>query len=187
MSEMHYVRYSGIFGFIKPWTAVRDGVTYSQQFLTPSTVEGMRLRLGVSAILRHRLRADGMVPQQEVVQSAGIRYRRNGPPERPRGILTRGVLLRPELTIVVPTAEDAARAAGQHICLCRKEDVLMPVASGPTTAENLEQLPGFELLFAERASEDAFLVGYNRYADGAPMYGSLRVYGEPTRVARAGA
>ena len=34
MSETYYVvTYAGPFGFIKPWTAVRDELTYSQQFL----------------------------------------------------------------------------------------------------------------------------------------------------------
>lgn len=39
--KLFVVKYSGPFGFIKPWTAVRDGETYSQQFLTPSIAEGM--------------------------------------------------------------------------------------------------------------------------------------------------
>ncbi|HPG73661.1 MAG TPA: hypothetical protein PLM49_05165, partial [Bacteroidales bacterium] len=56
---MYYiVKYSGPFGFIKPWTAVRDaggGETFSQQFLTPSIIEGMRQKLEVSGIARHKL------------------------------------------------------------------------------------------------------------------------------------
>ena len=38
---MYVVTYKGPFGFIKPWTAVRDGETFSQQFLTPSIIEGI--------------------------------------------------------------------------------------------------------------------------------------------------
>lgn len=38
---MFVVTYKGQFGFIKPWTAVRDGETFSQQFLTPSIIEGI--------------------------------------------------------------------------------------------------------------------------------------------------
>lgn len=41
MSMYYVVKYTGPFGFIKPWTAVRDGLTYSQQFLSPSTLEGI--------------------------------------------------------------------------------------------------------------------------------------------------
>lgn len=39
---MYVVKYTGVFGFIKPWTAVRDSLTYSQQFLTPSIYRGNR-------------------------------------------------------------------------------------------------------------------------------------------------
>lgn len=43
---MYYiVKYTGKFGFIKPWTAVRDGETFSQQFLTPSNIEGIEKKL----------------------------------------------------------------------------------------------------------------------------------------------
>ena len=42
---MYVVKYKGDFGFIKPWTAVRDGKTYSQQFLTPSIIEGIEKKL----------------------------------------------------------------------------------------------------------------------------------------------
>lgn len=38
---MYIVTYKGRFAFIKPWTAVRDGETFSQQFLTPSIIEGI--------------------------------------------------------------------------------------------------------------------------------------------------
>ncbi len=36
---MYVIKYSGPFGFIKPWTAVRDSETYSQNFLIPSIAE----------------------------------------------------------------------------------------------------------------------------------------------------
>ena len=42
---MYIVTYKGKFGFIKPWTAVRDGETFSQQFLTPSIIEGIEKKL----------------------------------------------------------------------------------------------------------------------------------------------
>lgn len=42
---MYIVIYKGKFGFIKPWTAVRDGETFSQQFLTPSIIEGIEKKL----------------------------------------------------------------------------------------------------------------------------------------------
>ena len=42
---LYVVKYTGMFGFIKPWTAVRDSETFSQQFLTPSIVEGIEKKL----------------------------------------------------------------------------------------------------------------------------------------------
>ncbi len=39
--KLYVIKYVGPFGFIKPWTAVRDSETFSQQFLTPSILEGI--------------------------------------------------------------------------------------------------------------------------------------------------
>ena len=92
------IRYSGPFGFIKPWTAVRDGETFSQQFLTPSMIEGIRQKLEVREILRHRLTYVGMSEQQEVTHAKAWKYTRNKKLHtRDRSILTRGVMLEPEL------------------------------------------------------------------------------------------
>jgi len=187
---LHVVRYKGPFGFIKPWTAVRDIDVYSQQFLTPSIVEGLRQKLEVSAILRHRITHAGMDMQQEQTQARGwhaktlerkpvhrVRF------ERSRAIVNRGVLLNPCLYLAFPTAEDAERAAEQHLCLCRNEDIMLPEGEPlELTVDEFEQIAGFELLFGE--GPDAVLVGYNRFerdADGrpAPMYGRLLVVGDP--------
>lgn len=68
---MYYVvKYSGPFGFIKPWTAVRDSKTFSQQFLTPSIIEGIRQKLEVSKILRHKLSYSGISVKQEQTQTS---------------------------------------------------------------------------------------------------------------------
>jgi len=70
---MYYVvKYAGPFGFIKPWTAVRDGETFSQQFLTPSIVEGIRQKLEVNRILRYKLTYAAMDVQQETVQAKAL-------------------------------------------------------------------------------------------------------------------
>lgn len=101
IDTLYVVRYTGPFGFMKPWTAVRDSETYSQQFLTPSIVEGMRQKLGVGAILRHRLTHAGFSLQQEQTQSAGWSVStRARTMTRNMSILNRGVLLEP----VMPSA-----------------------------------------------------------------------------------
>ncbi|MGN9307592.1 hypothetical protein [Enterococcus faecium] len=69
----YVVKYSGAFGFIKPWTAVRDSETFSQQFLTPSIIEGIEKKLfpellrerGIKKIKRYRLNYQGLDMQQE--------------------------------------------------------------------------------------------------------------------------
>ena len=189
MSDLyHVVTFAGPFGYIKPWTAVRDDLTYSQPFLTPSIVEGMRQRLEVSAILRHRLAHAGLSTQQEQVQSAGFAGMGRGAERvltRPRSVINRGFLLSPTLHLAFPTAEDAAQAAYQHLCLCRNEDLVFPTEVRgqlvrEMTPDAFNELDGFELLFED--GPDSFLVGYSRYEDGAPMYGRLLVVGNATGV-----
>lgn len=180
---MYAVTYKGPFGFMKPWTAVRDELTYSQQFLTPSTVEGMRQKLGVSAILRHRLAHEGFSRQGETTQSAGIKTttvksRNEITYKRATAVLDRGVMLNPTLHLAFPTREDAEAAHRQHLCLSRNEDVVMPDGRIRTMSESeFDDLTGFELRFGK--GEDAFMVGYNRFDDGAPMYGTLTITGDP--------
>jgi hypothetical protein len=179
----HLVQYDGPFGFIKPWTAVQDGRTFSQQFLTPSIIEGMRRLLGVTDILRHRLSYRGIDDQMERIQAAGwydkgIRgrkgWRETG---RKQSILYRGILLEPRVTLAFSSANDAEIASAHHLCLCRNEDLLYPTESRTATEAEFDRLPGFELLFGQEHS-DHFLVGYNRYEDATPMYGSLRIHGD---------
>ena len=135
MNAMYYVvRYEGPFAFIKPWTAVRDGVTYSQQFLTPSVLEGIEKKLfpellplsGLQGkICRYKLRYAAVSVQQEQTQIRGWDYKsKEKRMVRPRSVLKRGVLLKPVLLLAFSTQEDAWRATMQHICLCRNEGFL---------------------------------------------------------------
>lgn len=180
---LHVVRYTGPFGFIKPWTAVRDSETYSQQFLTPSIVEGMRQKLGVAVIRRHRLTHAGFSLQQERIQSSGWSTNsRARTRSRTMSILNRGVMLEPVLHLAFASREDAGRAHQQHICLSRNEDLIFP--SGEVqemTVDDFDALRGFELRFG-REHPGAFLVGYNRFDEGRPMYGALEIAGNPTAV-----
>ena len=120
------VHYSGTFGYIKPWTAVRDGETYSQQFLTPSIVEGMEKKLfpetlsdkGIHKIARHKLSYKGIDVQQETTQTQAWKFRKKEKCyEREQSILNRGVMLYPSLYLAFTTEEDALVASEQHLCL----------------------------------------------------------------------
>lgn len=182
MSEplLYIVTYSGPFGFIKPWTAVRDERTFSQQFLTPSIVEGLRIRLGVSAILHHKLTYAKIDSQQERTQSrAFVETKKTA--TREQSILVRGVMLYPKLILAFATEQEAHSAAEQHICLCRNEDILLPDGNVQAISEaDFDTLIGFELIF--RNDPMAILVGYDRYRDNEPMYGVLKITGNPVGV-----
>lgn len=181
---MYVVTYKGKFGFIKPWTAVRDGETFSQQFLTPSIIEGIEKKIfpellsipGIYKILRHKLKYDSMNSQQEVTQTRGWEYKKRTF-IRNRSVLKRSVLLNPVLYIAFESEEDAIIASKQHICVCRNEDILLPESEiSVMEEEQFNQLPGFELRFSE--SEQSFLVGYNRFNNNQPMVGWIEHNGQ---------
>ncbi len=189
---LYVVKYSGPFGFIKPWTAVRDGETYSQQFLTPSIVEGIEKRLFpecletvgvIQMIVRHRLNYRGLTVQQERTWSKGgvnisasktssglVNYKVDN-----LGILKRGILLYPNLHLAFTSESAARRAFSQQICLCRNEDILTPEEFITVSEEGFDEIEGFELHFTD--SERGFKVGRNRFAESAEMFGELRIYG----------
>ena len=188
----HYVvKYQGQFGYIKPWTAVRDSETFSQQFLTPSIIEGIEKKLfpellnekGIHKILRHRLSYDQMSGQQEQIQTRGWNSTKKGKTllfERPNGILIRGVLINPNLYLAFNNIEDAQKAFTQHLCLCRNEDILLPTEIIQSTKEdfdlNKDIFNGYELIFEK--TDKSFLVGYNR-TTLEKMYGWLKIVGNP--------
>lgn len=177
---MYYiVRYSGSFGFIKPWTAVRDNKTFSQQFLTPSIIEGIRQKLEVDSIVRHKLGYSAISVQQEQTQTRGWEIKKKEKTMiRNQSIIERGVMINPVLYLAFTTEEDARKASLQHICLCRNEDVMLPDTDVLEIEESeFNDIEGFELRFGE--SDRSFLVGFNRFDESKPMYGWLEVTGKP--------
>lgn len=183
--EYYVVKYTGPFGFIKPWTAVRDaggGETYSQQFLTPSIIEGMRQKMEVSAIERHKLQYSGISIQQEVIKAKSWAKGKNGF-TLDQSIIKRGVMIHPVLYLVFPTREDAVKASCQSICLCRNEDILLPDAEILVMREEeFNEIDGFELRFGK--GEYSFMVGYNRFDNNREMYGYLEITGNPIKDCR---
>lgn len=189
----YVVKYSGPFGFIKPWTAVRDSETFSQQFLTPSIVEGIEKKLfpemlsekGIQKIKRHRLSYTGISTQQEQTQPRGWNIKKNLKlMERPRAILMRGIMIQPILYLAFDEKDDAVIASRQHICLCRNEDILLP-DEGIIEVANEQfdydqgMFNGFELILEE--NDNSFLVGFNRFNQNQPMYGWIKTVGNPIR------
>lgn len=187
------VKYTGQFGFIKPWTAVRDSEIFSQQFLTPSIIAGIERKLfpellkkeyGIYKILRHRLSYSQMSPGQvEQTQPRGWNSMEKGS-QRKYAILSRNILLDPVLYLAFGKKEDAEKAAVQHICLCRNEDILFPQKLVEVDKEifdsDEELFAGYELIFEK--NEQSFLVGYNRFDGASPMYGWLKIVGNPVKT-----
>lgn len=193
MKTYYVVKYIGPFGFIKPWTAVRDSETFSQQFLTPSIVEGMEKKLfpellnqvGIKKIKRHRLSYSQINQQQEVIQTRGWNSTRKGKQilfDRPTAVLIRGVLLEPILHLAFSSKKDAEKAFEQHICLCRNEDILMPsdiIEVSEDGFDTQKEFNGYELIFEN--NDNAFHVGFHRVSN-EPMYGWLKIVGTPVNV-----
>jgi hypothetical protein len=188
----YIVKYSGPFGFIKPWTAVRDSETFSQQFLTPSIIEGIEKKLfpellnedmqgEILKIKRHRLNYQGIDIQQERTWSkGGINvYKDKNQYKTNIGIINRGILINPNLYLAFQRQTDAEIAMTQTICLCRNEDLLFPEQLFAAGEELLEKLDGFELLPA--TAETGFKVGHNRFNNAVEMFGELKIYGNPIR------
>lgn len=193
----YVVKYSGQFGFIKPWTAVRDSETFSQQFLTQSILGGIERKLfpellkedfEVYRIKSYRLSYDQVSLQQEQIQTRGWNSTQQKGKKlilfgRPTAIIIRGVLLNPVLHLAFEEKEFAEEAYKQHICLCRNEDILYPIEFIETVKgefdSNEELFPGFELVFDNTAN--SFLAGYNRFNNNAPMYGWLKTVGNPVK------
>lgn len=192
MDKYYVIKYTGPFGFIKPWTAVRDSETFSQQFLTPSIVEGIEKKLfpelldkvGIKKIKRHRLSYTQISQQQEVIQTRGWNSTKKGKQmlfDRPTAVLIRGVLLKPVLHLVFSSREDAEIAFKQHICLCRNEDILMPeeiIEVPKDEFDSHNDFDGYELIFEK--NDQAFQVGYHRVTN-EPMFGWLHIVGTPVK------
>jgi len=191
---IYVVKYSGPFGFIKPWTAVRDSETYSQQFLTPSIIEGIEKKLFpelleqsgiIQKIIRHRINYCGIDVQQERTWSKGGFEAKieKGIYKTNMGIIDRGVMLNPNLYLAFANEADAQCAFIQSICLCRNEDLLLPELIQEMTIKEFDQINGFELLFS--SAENGFKVGYNRFDNASEMFGELIVVGNPIRTESA--
>jgi hypothetical protein len=188
--KLYVVKYTGPFGFIKPWTAVRDSETFSQQFLTPSIVEGIEKKLfpellavkGIYKIKSHRLNYLGIDIQQERTWSkGGFKASKNKNQWKTNlAILNRGVMLEPHLYLAFENREDAEEAMKQHICLCRNEDIMLPTEILKISENDFNEIEGFELLF-DGDENSMFKVGHNRFDDVAEMFGQLKIFGNPIR------
>jgi len=180
------VKYKGHFGYIKPWTAVRDSETFTQQFLSQSMVEGIEKKLfpellskkGINAIARHKIQYRLIDVQQERTWSkGGFNAKKEGNLWKTNlGILVRGVMVYPTLYLAFVNSDFADKAMTQTICLARNEDLMFPIETFEMSEDEFDEISGFELRFDKG---DGFKVGYNRFSNSEPMYGNLEVTGNP--------
>lgn len=184
---MFVVTYKGTFGYIKPYSAVRDELTFSQPFLTPSIIRGIELKLfpqdldtvthTVTKIVRHKVTYGALSEQQEQTRAKGFSVTKSIASYE-KGILKRGVMVNPVLKLAFASADDAKTASQEHVCLCRAEDVLLPDEEVvEMTEEEFNELRGFELRFT--SSEDDDMIGFNRYNDAEKMFGKIEITGNP--------
>lgn len=189
--KLYIVKYSGPFGFIKPWTAVRDSETFSQQFLTPSIIEGIEKKLfpellnqsgKILKILRHRLNYQGIDVQTEKTWSkGGFRAAKESNTFKTNiGIINRGVLINPNLYLAFMNETESQIAAQQSICLCRNEDILLPESTLEMNEADFDLINGFELAFSDK--NIGFKVGHNRFNNAEEMFGELMIFGNPIRT-----
>lgn len=167
MREIYYVTYEGDFGYIKPHNAVRDSVTYSEGFLTPSTVEGIRRYLGVNSIDRVKLSYNGLIDTFQVTQVP-----HNNSFNRFRSILNRFFLCNPKVILGFYNEFDATLAQKHTFALCVRECQVYPTHYYKScNIEEFNAFPGSEFI---ECDEGDMYVGYNRYTE-KDMIGTLEV------------
>lgn len=166
---MYVVKYKGPFGFIKPFSAVRDETTLSQKFLTESSIEGIKRYLECEGnIIRNKIYYDGTSSQQECIESIGG-TKKSG---KSKSKYVRIVLLNPILYLGFEKKEDAERAFKNIVHLSRMEDIMIPFDKEEMTNEEFDSLNGIESFKSD--SEQGHFVGFNKYTK-EKMYVTIKV------------
>jgi hypothetical protein len=196
----YIVEFNGKFGFIKPWSSVRDSKTKSNFFLTPSILMGIERKLfpdllinqngKLNKIIRYRLSFDSVSFQQESTNSINferlnskfkkIKFFRRNP-----SIVSRGILINPKLYLMFDSEEDANEAITQHICLCRNEDVMLPstrmIAIENESEFESDDFSGYESFECKKNDNNSIYCGLNKYTSGK-QYIQYKVFGTPSNL-----
>ncbi|MFW6272737.1 MAG: hypothetical protein ACOC2U_03050 [bacterium] len=192
---MYIVKYSGSFGFMKPWSAVRDSKTKSNDFLTPSVLMGIERKLfdeldvNDLKIKRHRLQFSGVSFQQE--QTTSINYEIKKPKKskvktirKSQSIVSRGVLVNPILYLCFEEKEFAEEALTQHIVLGRNEDILLPECLLEIELDDFNSdttYSGFESFISNGDEINSIYCGMNKYTN-QPQYCVRKIFGTPKNL-----
>jgi hypothetical protein len=190
---MYIVKYAGTFGYMKPWSALRDSKTNSNKFLALSNLMGIEqlifgdVDISNLRIVRHRLDFDGVSFQQETTSSVNYeRYKpkgnKSGIYKKTTSIVGRGVLTNPVLYLCFKNESDARKAFGSHILLSRNEDILFPMELSEVTIvefDNSEEYSGFESFVCDEVDENSICCGKNRYTEEY-QYIVVKIFGTPS-------
>jgi len=194
----YIIKYEGSFGFIKPWTAVRDSKTKSCDYLTPSILMGIERKIfpelsknensKLNKIIRYRLSFQDISFQQESTKS--INYEQKGSKNNKyfianTFIVSRGLLINPVLYLMFNSKEDADIAMEQHICLCRNEDVMLPTElielENESEFDDEINFPGYESFSCEINDNNSIFCGMNKYTKNN-QYITHKMFGNPANL-----
>jgi len=196
----YIIKYEGSFGFIKPWSAVRDTKTKSCFYLTPSILMGIERKLfpelslndngKLNKILRYRLNFQDVTFQKELTRSINYINKTSKSNKKKYFIantntVERGLLLNPVLYIMISSINDIDIFMSQHICLCRNEDILFPTKiieiENDDNFNTDEQFYGYESFSCDENDDNSILCGLNKYTNDK-QYIQFKMFGTPDNL-----
>jgi len=178
---MYYViKYTGDFGFIKPPTANRSGLIFSQNYLTPANIRGIEKFLFPEElyllsdyeprIIRHRVYFRQRIQTVETTHGRGTGLYKGI--YRGKATLQRHVLFNLIVHLAFSQEKYAQDAIKHHIHFGAKEHLLFPdkliLKMSPL---EFKQIKGFEFI-TNNNHNNSILIGYDRYTQ-QPMTGQL--------------
>lgn len=175
---MHIITYKGYFGFIKPQYAVRDTLTFSQNYLTQSNIMGIEMTFWPELylksdyprrIIRHKVNFQETVRSQDTVHAQGLKWipDKNGIPKYRNGsIINRYYLLHPIVYFAFNEIKYAEYAMTKHFTYGANECIMLPEKQiKEMTEQEFNDLKGYELCFKKESQ----VVGWNRYTNKTMM------------------
>ncbi len=200
MKNKKIVKFGGDFGFIKPWSAVRDSKTKSNFYLTPSILMGIERKLFPELLLvengelnfisRYRLSFQDVVFQQESTSSIlpsskvskldGTKYN-----SKNLFITERGILIKPILYLMFNPNTNIDDVLGQHICLCRNEDLMFPLELIENIEEDIfdtdDKYSGYESFGCLESDGNSIFCGLNKYTK-EKQFIKFKIFGTPNNL-----
>lgn len=164
MGKLYCIVYGGgLYGFIKPYNAVRDCETFSNTYLPPSLIMGIVKENNLSGqIVRHKLQFDGMCSSD---------FKRSRVFTNIESMFTiRHSLVHPVITLAFDTKADYEIMLHQSIYVGQHEYLAMPIRSFVCSESDFDGLPGVETFLTTKEDPEGFYCGNNRQDNNSRMY-----------------